>query len=363
MKTNILYISPDFNYSCGVSRNVYQCLKYFSSNTGNEVHFITNKGDSFERLNGLNIKIHLMKFEKDHKNFLMLIRNIFSLLFYCKKNKISLIHSHHRYTELLSFIVAKILRIKTITTVHSFVTGMKNLSFKSDKVICVSKAVKKHLSENYSQTVNKSVVIYNCIEEEFFNNKENPQEFRTKLELKTSDKVLLFLGRINKVKGVDLLLDAFKMLITKHSDLKLLLIGEVIDKEFAWLKNSPPGNVIFLNPTSKVLDYYALADLIILPSRNDPFPYVMLEAGALKKPFIGSKTGGIKEFIKDGVNGHLFEPENAKELAEKILYALNNPNEVRRMSDALYDKVKKENDCRNYFSKLEKIYKDLQSTQ
>ena len=136
MKTNLLYISPDFNYSCGVSRNVHQCLRYFSGRDDFDVHFITNKGDSLNRISGNeNIHLHILDFEKDHKNPIKLIKDFFQLLSYCKKYKIDIIHTHHRYPELISVLVSKIIGAKTITTVHSLVSGLKSLSFRSDVII------------------------------------------------------------------------------------------------------------------------------------------------------------------------------------------------------------------------------------
>ncbi|MCJ7651285.1 MAG: glycosyltransferase, partial [Candidatus Lokiarchaeota archaeon] len=170
----ILYISPDFNYSCGVSRNVYQCLKHFSSDKNYEVHFISNNGDSFDRIKELNVKFYQMNFEKDHKNSLRLLKDFFFLYSYCKKNSIHLIHSHHRYLELLAVIVSKFTSIKTITTVHSFVTGLTRLSFRSDKIICVSNAVKENLIENYEHSANRIILLHNCIEDTFFEGSLDP---------------------------------------------------------------------------------------------------------------------------------------------------------------------------------------------
>ena len=107
------------------------------------------------------------------------------------------------------------------------------------------------------------------------------------------------------------------------------------------------------------MKFYQVSDIVVLPSRTDPFPYVMLEAGAMKKPFIGGNTGGISEFIEDGVNGLLIEPGNSDQLADKIMFLLNNPVQAELLADALYQKVKKECDCEKYFERLEKIYNQI----
>lgn len=359
MKTNLLYISPNFNYSCGVSRNVYQCLKHFSCDDDYEVHFISNKGDSFERIENLNVKFCKMNFEKDHHNPLRLIKDFFSLYSYCKKHKIQLIHSHHRYLELLAVLVSKFINIKTITTVHSFVTGLSSLSFRSDKVICVSNAVKKNLLDNYKHTGNSILLVHNCIEYFSFNNLTKPNELRTKLGLLDDDIVLLFTGRISKAKGVDTLLVAFEKVLKFNAKVKLILLGQLDDINVSEAIKNHADRVFVIPPQNNVSEYFQVANIVVLPSKFESYPYVMLEAGAMKKPFIGSRTGGISEFIDDGINGFLVEPGNIDELTQKIIYVLQNPELATQAVEKLYDKVKEKNNCNQYFEKLEKIYSEI----
>jgi len=119
------------------------------------------------------------------------------------------------------------------------------------------------------------------------------------------------------------------------------------------------NGIIYLTPSSKYYHYYELADVVILPSRKDPFPLVMLETGIMKKPFIGSRTGGIAEFIDDGVNGFLFEPGNADDLADKIRYVINNPEKAKSAAEELHKKVLKYCNCEDYFGRLKGIYEEL----
>ncbi len=355
----ILYISPDFNYSCGVSRNVYQCLEHFSSDENYEVHFISNKGDSFDRIKELNVKFYQMNFEKDHINPLRLLMDFFFLYSYSKKNNIHLIHSHHRYLELLAVIVSKFTSIKTITTDHSFVTGLSRLSFRSDKIICVSNAVKKNLIENYKHAENRIILLHNCIDDISLKNIIEPNELRKQLGFNSDDKVILFVGRINKVKGVDTLFEAFKKVHKINVKVKLILLGQLEDIDLSEAIKSYAGELFVIPPKNNVLDYYQVADIVVLPSRIDPFPFVMLEAGAMKKPFIGSRTGGIAEFIDDGINGFLFEPENVEELIQKIEYVFENYPLAMSAGEKLFEKVKITTCCEHYFLSMKKMYTEL----
>ncbi len=85
----------------------------------------------------------------------------------------------------------------------------------------------------------------------------------------------------------------------------------------------------------------------------------MIEAGTNKRPFIGGNTGGIAEFIDDGINGLLVDPENENELADKILFLLDNKETSINLANNLYKKVNEKCSSEKYFSRLEDIYNSL----
>ena len=360
---NILYISPDFDYTCGVSRYVNQCLQHFSERDHFNVHFITNRGDSLDRISGnKNIKLHLLDFEKDHKNPFKLIKDFFRLLSYCKKNKIDIIHTHHRYPELISVLVSKIIGVKNITTVHSLVSGLKSLSFRSDKIICVSNAVKKNLIENYPHSKNRITVLYNCIDDSFFDTMSDMQMIRNKFGFNPDDKIILFVGRISRIKGVDTLINAFFKINRLNENIKLILLGQVEDINISEAIKGFEKQIYVIQPAKDVCEFYQASDLVVLPSRIDPFPYVMLEAGAMKKPLIGGNTGGILEFIEDRVDGYLFEPGNELDLADKISYLIKHPDDAKNAALKLNEKVLRLCNCKENFQKMLNLYQTLIET-
>ena len=360
---NILHISPDFNYTCGVSKHVFELLKYFDGRKEFNVYFITNGGDALSKLENHKIDYELFHFSKGWKNILYFLFNYFYLTRFCVKNKIDIIHTHHRYPELLSTIIAKRLNIRTITTVHSLVKGYKNLSFRSDRIIAVSNTVKKSIIKNFHIQINKIELIYNCIVSGDRPDAEKVENLREKLNIKNTEYVILFLGRLNKIKGIDLLIRAFRKIKPKFPNVKLILVGELLDNTYKQMKVTSDEDIIHLAARTDVNLFFELCDIVLLPSRDDSFPYVMLEAGIANKPFIGSRIGGIAEFIDDGINGFLFEPGNVDELADKIRYVVNNPEKVKSCAKELNKKVKKYCDCEEYFEKLTNIYNGLLNEQ
>lgn len=324
------------------------------------MHFITNGGDSLERLN----EIPSVKFKK--LNFATGLKNIFyqkwfyhDLKDYVNRNKINIIHTHHRFPELVSVKIAEELNIKTIASSHSYVKGFKKLSFKSDKIISVSKSIASHMINDFNVDGKKILTLYNPVDETYENQPEQEKKLRSDLITEPHQKILLFVGRISYDKGVDTLLKSFKSLIHQRNDLKLIICGSFHERNLAQQKSKQINNLMFLPPRSDIYSLYKLSDMIILPSRIDMLPFVMLEAGIFKKPFIGGNTGGIAEFIEDGVNGLLVDPENPQQLAEKIIFLLDNENFAKNLGENLYKKVKDKCDYNNYFNKVEEIYKSL----
>jgi glycosyltransferase involved in cell wall biosynthesis len=356
----ILHITPDFNYSCGRSKLVYFYLKYFSNKKDYQVHFITNGGDSLDRLNDIpNLNFQILKFSTGYKN-IFYERNFYrSLKDYIARNKINLIHTHHRFPELISTRISTKLKIKTITSAHSFVKGFKQTSFKSDKIISVSHSLAAYLINEYNISKEKIVSLNNPLDLSFKVDLSAAEKFRKENNISPEMKLLLFIGRVNKDKGFDILLKSFSAVKEKNNDVILMINGQIENNYFQSEISKFNKAVIYIPPQKNNYYLYLLADIVVLPSRFDPFPFVMLETGLHKKPFIGGNTGGIAEFIEDGKNGLLVEPENPDQLADKILFLLNNPEVGTRLGENLYEKVTRLCDYNNYFNEVEKIYNSL----
>jgi glycosyltransferase involved in cell wall biosynthesis len=145
---------------------------------------------------------------------------------------------------------------------------------------------------------------------------------------------LLFVGSLNKSdthKGLAFLLEALVGLVAKNPSLKLRVVGQ---------GNGRPGfeeqvnglglkdHVEFLGGQfgEDLVRVYKSASIFILPTLNDSFPLVILEAMAVGLPVISTSVGGIPGMIDDQKTGYVIEPGNSQALAEKIQYLLDNPD-------------------------------------
>lgn len=146
-------------------------------------------------------------------------------------------------------------------------------------------------------------------------------------------KIVLFVGRGDKVKDLPTTINAMSLVLKKRGDVRLNIIGNwekwtehLRFKSYPWLSWA-------FYPQEEVIDNYHACDLLVSSSRSESFGKVLVEAGASGKPVVATATTGAKEIIQDGYNGFLVPIGNAEKLAEKILYLLNNPRIAKDMGE------------------------------
>ncbi|MBI9073496.1 MAG: glycosyltransferase family 4 protein [Melioribacteraceae bacterium] len=332
----ILHLNNELSISCGVTRSIINICNY--SKNEHKCYIIALKGNAAERLNQNNMDFRFYNSAfPDPIRFLIVIYKIY---LFCKKNKIDVIHAHHRYFDLIGFIISKTLKIKTVTSVHSKVYWKRILSYKADKIIAVSEAVKKHLINNFNLPITKISVLNNFIDPNKINISKKKDELLKELKIDSEKKILLFSGRLSREKGLDILLKAFDSIFINNKNIVLLVIGDSeLNEGSQKFIEDKKDSVVYIESQKEIFNFINIADLIILPSRTDSFPFAMLEAGFLKKAIIGSRVDGIAEFIENEVDGILFASEDVEELSDKINLLLSRPDKCVKLGENLYRKV------------------------
>ncbi len=185
---------------------------------------------------------------------------------------------------------------------------------KCDRIIAQSHYMKNDLISNYGIKEENIVVINNPV-------KSSNTEYKTK---NNTDKLkLLFVGRFTHEKGSDLLIESIREL--KSIDYELNILGDgPLKKDIIRLvkQYGLSDKVIFHGEVNNPLDYMKNATLLLLTSRNEGFPNVLLEAGSCGLPFVAfDSPGGIGEIVLDGINGFLVTPFDTVEFADLIMKA------------------------------------------
>lgn len=152
---------------------------------------------------------------------------------------------------------------------------------------------------------------------------------------------IIFIGRLEPVKGVSTLLEAFK---SCNQKIHLKIIGDGSQRNY--LESLAKGlNVSFLGMAGadEVKFHLQNSKALILPSLTENFPNVILEAFCEGVPVIASDVGGISELVEDGVNGYLVPPGSSDAISQKIAVLLSNGDKLDKMGMNAYQKVRSYN--------------------
>jgi glycosyltransferase involved in cell wall biosynthesis len=304
-------------------------LKYLKRQ-GHHVSICTNGGDSLDRVKELGIPVYTNRSLSAKSSF---IKSINYLTEITQKEETQIVHSHHRYYELLANSLKKNKKIHTVFTALSIVDKRYFIEYKSDRIIAISKCVKEMLTDKFGVDESRISQIPNFADSEEL---LNQQHSKTKESKPSYDGkiVILSVGRYHREKDFETLLRAVSLI--NDYRIKLLLIGEGEDKAgYERMIEEFSLDVDLIEPQRYLQKYFNAADMCVLSSVRDPLPGFMLQSGLHKKAFIGSDVDGIQELIIDGKNGLLFRRKDERELADRITRFITNKELAEKCALAL----------------------------
>lgn len=354
----ILYLLNSADLA-GAETCFFRLIKELIKINGFECYVINQEeGILNDKLIGLGISVYVypsiyVKKLYKVKEIKQIFKNIYFLRKIIKKEKPELIHA---FTLPLArrVLFLRMIGIKTpvVGTIHDALYPAHFGKFKTKLfvysinkyykfLIAVSESTKK-IASGQNVKAAKIIVIYNGIE---------VKESVEKRQNSSGNFTIGCFGRITPNKGQLVLLKTALILKDKIHNIKFLIIGkpstgiksltEYHEELKIFVKdNCLQNNVEFIEWTNNIEQYYNLIDIYVLPSLiPDSFPTVNLEAMSFKIPVIASNIGGSKEQIENGITGILVEPNNAEQLAEKIVELYNNPKLRKKMGEHGYNKL------------------------
>ena len=229
----------------------------------------------------------------------------------------------------------------------------------SEKTIVVSKKLKK-IGEKYLQiNSNKIIVIPNGINigDIYTEQSKISQEHHGR-------KIILSVSHLVKTKGIDLNLKAIAKLKQKYPDIIYLIIGEGKEKKSLekLVNELNLQNIVkFIGEVShhKVMKHMAACDIFSLPSWNEGFGVVYLEAMAQGKPVIGCKGEGIEDVVENGKTGLLAKPKDVDSLVVELDFLLSHPSEAQDIGKRARDLVLRNYTWEKNAEKTIEIYKEI----
>jgi glycosyltransferase involved in cell wall biosynthesis len=178
--------------------------------------------------------------------------------------------------------------------------------------------------------------------------------------------IILFAGNLVKSKGCDYLLRAFSELVKKYSQIHLVIAGggELLNEMKSLVYELRIQNRVTFTgalPHTELLSHMSQCDIFILPSVDEGFGVVYLEAMSFKKPVIGTEGEGICDILKDNFNGLLVKPRNVESIKSKLELLINSEDLRNKLGDNGYNTVKELTWERNA-SETINIYKEIISS-
>jgi len=374
-KIKILFLSHSSEMN-GAERSLFDIVKNLDKKKFEPVVVLPKKGrlkDEFDLLGIKNYVVQCPWWVKINPNIFNFFYSLFREIISCilirnivKKEMIDVIYSN-TVVCFTGAIVSKLLRRPHIWHIReilpqdlkfyfSYKWLFRFVSNNSKRVIAISSAV-----GNQFKRKDNLKIIHNALDLNISKLKKVEIEMKNK-----GDFLVCCIGSLQKRKSQE---DAIRALsFVKNQKVKLLIVGKGIKEYEDYLKDlvrklGLEERVIFMGFRYDALNILYSSDLLVLPSLNEPFGRVVLEAMACKKPVIAVNKGGPSEVVRDEKTGFLVPPRDPKAIAEKILFLYVNKEVAREMGKEGYRIFIKDFNYNNYTKKIEKVILDSYSSK
>jgi glycosyltransferase involved in cell wall biosynthesis len=266
----------------------------------------------------------------------------------------AVIHTHST-SALIFGIALKMLRCRRAIIIHSFHLHLldsplarigKVLLYRFPKRLhCSSRDLAVYAETYYGIPRRKVMMLPLGADDERFSPPAAAERarYRQNLGLDPGTFTLLFVGRLNPEKNVDLLLSALARDEGMPGNTRLLVAGTGPLEPQLRAQAKDLGlseKVTFLGHVKELPSVYGAADLLVLPSASETFGLVVIEAALCALPCLRSDTFGARDQIEDGVDGEIFQQGDEEDLRRHLRRLIFDPEKVRRMGYAAHKKAK-----------------------
>lgn len=303
------------------------------------------------------------------------IKTIAKIRYLSKRENIDVIHGHSGILA-LAIITGLTSRLTGIPAVHTLCCPVKRQGAlcthflkNIKKIIATSNCVKNSL-EVAGIPNNKIEVVPPLVDFSRFKPGAG-NEIRDTLNM-LDDFVILYLGNQGKKKGVDIILDALNLVKSQYPNIKLLSgmefshTGKDSRRKQIMTKIKDlklDQNIVEFGLISNVEEIMGIADVYVYPISDTygvmDYPLSILESMAVGTPVITTNVGGIPEIIENYVNGIMIKPNDPRDLADKIIYLIENPIEREKLGTNGMKFVNEKLNTDKIVSNIINIYTDV----
>ena len=208
--------------------------------------------------------------------------------------------------------------------------------------------------------VNKVFVMTMGVDTKLFKPRDVNKYLRAELGIKEDDVVVLYVGRLDLVKGVNYLLQAAKEIIPLYKNVKFLIVGDgSLRREYEMFAKSFINNIIFTGFREDVPALMNIPDIFVLPSLSEDMSCVVMEASSSGLPVISTEVGEVPKFILDNKTGILIKPKDVDGLVVALKKLIDEPLLAKEMGKAGRKRMEEEYRWEIICKKIEDAYENM----
>ncbi|MBP7462127.1 MAG: glycosyltransferase [Candidatus Delongbacteria bacterium] len=232
---------------------------------------------------------------------------------------------------------------------------------RTDHIVLVSHKLRRILENTFPDRDHSKIeVIHNGIDLDK-TSAGSPQVIRKRFPGKT---ILLSVGNLIPIKGHRYVLQALTELISEFQHLIYFIIGDGpersnLEEQVKKFSLTPYVHFTGFLPKNQVADYMAACDIFVLPSYNEGFGIVYIEAMSFGKPVIGCRGQGIEDCIVDRQNGFLVNPQDTTDLVKTIRYILGHPEQSHQIAARAQLEIRNNWTWSNNVNRYDHLYHEL----
>jgi glycosyltransferase involved in cell wall biosynthesis len=346
---------------------------------GHEIHVFTTRGDfdSYDRING----VHYQRVDFDKSGSLTDQMDRMSAAMYerfLKAQKVfgkfDIIHGHDWHPVPALNLIKKDQGLPYILTVHSTEWGRNGNNpgnaeishrewlggYESSRLIVTTRCMQDELKSVYSIPESKISIIPNGIVSGKVRKALDTARVKERYGIHSLAPLVLFCGRISYQKGPDLLVEAVPHVLRTRQDVRFVFLGEGDMSSYCKLRSRELAVAVactFLGYVSSAekQELMNACDLVCVPSRNEPFGMIVLEAWDAGKPVVATEAVSIIRNFEDGLLAYI-QPES---IAWCINRLLQNPEEMKKLAEAGQNRIEEEFSWDKIAKKTEEVYAEI----
>ncbi len=369
---HILYLH-DVVQIGGAERSLFYLIKNLDRERFLPIVALPSEGPFTEDLKSLGIEIHFIDFPRPlGLNIFKKMRTIYELVRVIKTRDIDLIHSNGFRTNLYGGIAGRITEKKIVWHARNLITSERIdpdrlFIFLPHSLICLTEAVRKRFYRG-GIPIKKSIVIPNGVDIEEFNPGISGDPVREEFGIPKDAPLIGITSRIVPEKGHDTFLKATRIVSEEFPDVRFLVAGSHLSAEYdEWNRyirrlSKELGlseRLIFTGFRKDLPQILSAMDVFVLASYAEPSGRTHLEAMAMAKPIVATKSGGTPEIAVDGETAILVEPMDDKAMAEAIISLLKDPQKRLVMGRKARERVESLFSIKRNVIETEELYLHL----